>query len=173
MAFSSVYAETQRTYVGTAKCKTCHKKTEKGEQFAIWQASKHATAYQTLGTEIAQKIADQVGVGNPQEAAECLRCHVTGYGVDAEFLGTKHAKEDGIGCESCHGAGGDYYKKKTMIGLISGTIEAKTVGLVKPTKAICLECHNDKSPTYVGFKFDEFLKEIAHPTPDEVKAEYR
>jgi hypothetical protein len=148
----------------------CHKKAEAGEQFAKWEASAHAKAFATLGTEEANKISEKLGFGKAQEAAECLRCHVTGHGAAAELLGPKYAKEEGVGCESCHGAGGDYQKKATMKGITMGTIDGATVGLIKPTKDTCLECHNDKSPTFAGFDYDKQLAKIAHNMPAEYKA---
>jgi len=169
----SASAETQRTFVGAAKCKTCHKKPEVGEQYPKWLETAHAKAYETLGGDTAKKIAEANGFGNPQEAPECLSCHVTGHGVAAEFLGTKYAVTEGVSCESCHGAGGDYYKKATMKSLMTGEIDGATVGLVKPTKEVCITCHNDKSPTFTEFNFDEMVKKIGHPIPDAKKAEYK
>ncbi|MDH3457110.1 MAG: multiheme c-type cytochrome [Gemmatimonadota bacterium] len=156
----------QRTFVGAAKCKTCHKKPENGEQFKIWSESAHAKAYETLASEAAKKIAADKGIADPQKADECLSCHVTGHGVAAEFLGKKYAVTDGVGCESCHGAGGDYYKKKTMIAIAGGEIDRATVGLVKPDEKVCTGCHNDKSPTFESFDFAAMSKKIAHPIPE-------
>jgi hypothetical protein len=162
--------EAKRTYVGAAKCKTCHKKEAAGAQFVKWSESAHAGAFATLASPEALEIGKKVGVEKPQESDTCLRCHVTGHGVAAELLGTKYAKEDGVGCESCHGAGGDYYKKKTMAGIVAGEIDRTTVGLTRPTTETCEGCHNDQSPTFKGFKFDEYSKKIAHPWPDAYKA---
>jgi len=153
-------------FVGVAKCKVCHKKEADGNQFGIWSESGHAKAYETLATEEAKKIGTAVGVDDPQKSDTCLRCHVTGHGAPAEMLGDKYDIADGVGCESCHGAGGDYYKKATMEGVRAGEIDAASVGLIMPTKEVCIECHNDKSPTYVKFDFDEMVKKIAHPIPE-------
>jgi cytochrome c553 len=156
----------QRTFVGAAKCKTCHKKPENGEQFKIWSESAHAKAYATLASEEAKKIAADKGIEDPQKADECLSCHVTGHGVAAEFLGKKYAVTDGVGCESCHGAGGDYYQQKTMMAITAGETDRATVGLVKPDEKVCTGCHNDKSPSFKSFDFAEMSKKIAHPIPE-------
>lgn len=168
---ASETGKVQREFVGATKCKMCHKTPEQGQQFAIWEASAHAKAYATLAGEKAKEIAKAKGIADPQKADECLQCHVTGHGVAAEFLGTKYDVAEGVSCESCHGAGGDYYKKKTMEGIASGEIEAASVGLVKPDEKLCQQCHNEKSPTYKEFKFAERVKQIAHPTPAAPKAE--
>lgn len=166
-------ADKQAQYVGASKCKTCHKKPEKGEQYKIWSESAHAKAYETLAGEKAMAIAKEKGIADPQKADECLQCHVTGHGVAAELLGTKYAVTDGVGCESCHGAGGDYYKKKTMTSISLGEVERASVGLMKPDEKTCTQCHNDKSPSFKGFDFAEMSKKIAHPMPEALKADYK
>jgi hypothetical protein len=119
-----------------------------------------------LASEEAKTIGATLGIEDPQTSDACLKCHVTGHGVAAEFLGPKHDPTEGVGCESCHGAGGDYYKKKTMVGLASGEIEPASVGLVVPTAETCMTCHNEESPTFESFDFDEMVKKIAHPVPE-------
>lgn len=160
-------------FIGTARCKTCHRKEESGEQFQKWEASAHAQAYATLGTPKAKEVAAAKGIADPQAADECLQCHVTGHGVPAELLGPKYSVEDGVGCESCHGAGGNYYKKSTMESITSGEVEGASVGLVTPTEETCVKCHNEKSPSFKGFNFEEYSAKIAHPIPEATKAEYK
>lgn len=158
--------ETQREFTGTAKCKMCHKKEADGDQAGKWEAGPHSKAYATLANEQSLAIAKEKGIENPQQADECLVCHVTAHGVDAKFLGKKHDVADGVGCESCHGAGGDYYSKKTMEAIFNGEVEAESVGLLTITEETCTVCHNEKSPTYKEFKYAEMLKQISHPYPE-------
>ncbi len=157
-------------YVGAAKCKTCHRKPETGEQYPIWENSAHSKAYETLASDEAKVIAVEKGIDNPQTAAQCLECHVTAYDADASLLGTKYSIEDGVGCESCHGPGGEYYKKKTMESITKGEIDGASVGLLVPDEATCTSCHNERSPNFDGFDFEARKAEIAHPIPDERKA---
>lgn len=170
---SDATAGEEHAYIGATKCKTCHKKPEVGEQFPLWEKSQHAQAYDTLASDEAKEIAKAKGIDNPQEADACLKCHVTGHGVKAELLGTKYDKTQGVTCESCHGPGGDYYKKKTMVAIMSGEIDGATVGLMMPDEKTCTKCHNDESPTFESFDFKEMSKKIAHPMPEEKKAEYK
>jgi hypothetical protein len=165
--------EKQRMYVGTEKCKMCHQTETQGAQYVIWKKSAHATAYTALASDEAKAAGKKAGVEDPQKAAECLKCHVTGYGVDAKYLGEKYTMTDGVGCEACHGPGGDYVSMKTMKGIASGEIEAASVGLIKPTKDTCVGCHNEKSPTFKGFEFEKMVAKIAHPIPAERKAQYK
>ena len=149
----------QYQYVGNKKCKTCHSSDKKGAQYKSWEASKHAKAYEVLASEEAKKIAQAKGIADPQKDAQCLKCHVTGYGVDAKLLGEGYKMEEGVGCESCHGAGGDYK------GVMKDSAKSKENGLIEPNEDACKKCHNDKSPTFKEFKFDEMVKKIAHPNP--------
>lgn len=159
-------AEKQREFVGAGKCKICHKTEAQGQQYPIWEKTAHANAYATLATDEAKAVAKEKGIDDPQKAAECLQCHVTGYGVAAEFLGSKYDMTEGVTCESCHGPGGDYIKKSVMKAVTAGTTEPASVGLVMPTEKVCVTCHNEKSPSYKGFNFDEMVKKIAHPMPE-------
>ena len=115
IASTAVPAFAEHGYVGVDGCKMCHKKEATGDQYGKWSAGPHAGAYATLATDAAKETAAKAGVeGNPQEAAECLKCHVTAAGADAALLGKKYKLEDGVGCESCHGAGDEYKSMKIM-----------------------------------------------------------
>jgi len=173
IAYSSAPKAADHAYVGTAKCAICHKTEAQGEMYPKWQASAHAKAYEALASDKAKEFAKAKGIADPQTSMDCLKCHVTAAGVDAALLGPKYAKEDGVGCESCHGAGADYIKKSTMEGLAGGTIEPASVGLVMPTADDCKKCHNEESPTFSGFDFDKMVAKIAHPMPAERKALYK
>ena len=71
-------------YVGTKTCGMCHKKDNEGNQLKVWEGSKHSKAYKTLLTEEANKIAKEKGAGDKAvEAEACLKCHTTGYNLDA------------------------------------------------------------------------------------------
>lgn len=154
-------------FVGVDGCKTCHKTVKSGDQYGKWMADGHSKAFATLATEEAKAVATKAGVtGNPQEAAECLQCHVTAHGVKAELIGPKFKKEDGVGCESCHGPGSKYKSKKVMEDH-DASVKA---GMIVPTEAMCKTCHNEKSPTYKPFDFKVASEKIAHPTPAETDA---
>jgi hypothetical protein len=160
-------------YVGVETCGKCHKTQSKGDQLGQWQKSKHAQAYATLATPEAKEIAKKKGIADPQKSADCLKCHVTAYGVDAALL-VKDAEgkpgvkpEDGVGCESCHGAG-SLYKSRTVMKDQKAAIAA---GLVVPDEKTCKKCHNENSPTTKPFVFAEMVKKVAHPMPEGAPAD--
>ena len=169
-------------YVGSQKCAICHKEKLLGSQFFVWKAGPHARAYETLASDRAFEFAAAAGIDEePQEARECLRCHVTGYGLPPESFARRRPNlDEGVGCESCHGPGKDYRNEKVMSDLEL----AKSKGLRIPGEKDCRKCHNEDSPAWdperyeladgrrVGFDFERAAAMIAHPIPAEVKGHY-
>ncbi len=170
-------------YVGVDKCGTCHKKELMGDQLATWRSGPHAVAFATLSNEQSLAIARERGIeGSPAEAAECLSCHATSHGLDPARVAYPVEAADGVQCESCHGPGRDYRKKKVM----SDREEALRKGLWEAGKdaGICTACHNERSPTFdpkrytlsdgshAGFDFDQAKQRILHEIPAHVKGQY-
>jgi len=149
----------QNKYVGVKMCKICHQSEKQGKQFDIWQKSKHAEAFKVLSSDTSNAIAKAKGLKKTAaESPECLECHA--ITADAKLTA------DGVQCEICHGAGSSY---KTM-AIMKDTAKALEAGLIiyKDTAAIekkCKTCHNEKSPFYKTFKFEEMWAKIKHPIP--------
>ncbi len=154
-------------FVGTATCGMCHKTEKQGQQLSIWQNSKHASAYKTLQTDEANKIAKEKGFSTPAvETPECLKCHAPEYNVDKSMLGPKFNIADGVQCETCHGAGADYKNLSVM----KDKAKAVESGLVlhDDLKTFCVTCHNSESPTIkAGETVDvnALWDKIKHPIP--------
>jgi cytochrome c554/c'-like protein len=154
-------ADPAHAYVGADKCKMCHNSAAKGAQYTKWSESAHAKAFARLASEEAKKIAAAKGIADPQKADECVRCHIAGHGAPAAKLTDKYKKEEGVGCEGCHGPGGDYWKMEVM----KDKGKAVAAGLVLPTEETCKTCHNPESPSFQGFDFAAMKAKIAHPNP--------
>lgn len=150
-------------YVGVKTCGMCHKKDESGNQLAKWQASPHAKAFETLGTDKAKELGKKAGVDNPQTSGKCLKCHSTAYNFTEAVVAApeKIKPEDGVTCESCHGPGKKYMSKATM----EDVEKAVAGGLIHPATQQCKLCHNDQSPTFKGFDEKSYAEKIAHPDP--------
>ena len=162
-------------YVGAKKCKTCHKKELIGNQYGAWEEAKHSKAFESLKGEKALEIAKEKGLSAPpHEAPECLKCHATAYGEDPSKFASKPLNpEDGVQCESCHGPGSLYRKKKTM----SDHDKSVAAGMWEPgeDEKICQKCHNKDATGWdpeEGFNFEERKEEIAHNIPEDVKGKY-
>lgn len=145
--FSSAVFSQDYKYVGAAKCKMCHNKPEKGEQYTKWENSPHAKAMESL------KGADAT---NPK----CLKCHSTAASIDKSLNGGIKV-EEGVSCESCHGPG-SVYKSATIMKNLK---LAQSKGLVMPDEKVCKTCHNEESPNYKGFDFKSYVARIAHDDP--------
>ncbi len=151
-------------YVGAKRCAMCHRGEKKGKIFEIWQGSTHAKAFETLGTPEAKEVAKKAGVdGDPQKADACLSCHITGHGKPAAAFMSSYKAEEGVTCESCHGAGSEYQKMSNM----QDQAKFLAAGGIVPKPEDCKTCHNEKSPTYKPFDYATFYKQIEHHTPAE------
>jgi len=133
------------TYVGSKKCKPCH---TKDGTYAVWEKSKHATAYKTLTNDESTKLVK--GKDATQDES-CLKCHVTD-------LATKTTYEEGIGCENCHGPGSEHIKV-VMKDKEKGKLSLKTLGT---SDKFCETCHNKNSPTFQGFDPKKDHEKIKH-----------
>jgi len=147
-------------YIGAPKCKMCHNKPDKGEQFNKWQEGPHANAMKSLSTDKAKEIASAKGIADPTTDAACIKCHATAGAVDSKLIATLNIDE-GVSCESCHGPG-SRYKGAAIMKDRELSMEN---GLILPTEEVCKSCHNEESPTYKPFNFAEASAKIAHPDP--------
>jgi len=163
-------------YVGNKTCKMCHNKKDEGAQWTKWSEMGHKKALETLKSEESVALGKELGLEKPpSEAPECLKCHVTGYDVEAKKAPAKIVPDDGIQCESCHGA------SSLHLADAKAHMKDKSIDLTKnhhlADEAICVKCHNAESPTWkedrytkedgtkVGFDFEQAAKKIAHPNP--------
>jgi hypothetical protein len=150
--------------IGIKGCAPCHRTEKQGKQVPIWQETKHAKAFQTLKTPEAAQVAAKAGVkGAAHEAQECLKCHVMeAYKTTAK---PTFSTEEGVQCESCHGAGSSYKTMAIMKDRAKSVAAGLTPVLVSDGSAEkqCKGCHNPQSPTFKGFDFKKEWPKIAHP----------
>jgi len=147
-------------YIGATKCKMCHNKPPKGEQYNVWLKGPHANAMKTLSSEESMEIAKAKGIADPTTDPCCIKCHSTVGHIDAKLVASIKVDE-GVSCESCHGPGSMYKGQSVM----KKRELAMKKGMILPTEEVCKTCHNEESPTYKPFNFAEKSALIAHPDP--------
>lgn len=149
-------------YVGVNSCITgCHQSVDSGNQYEVWNNSKHSKAFLELQTEYADSIARSLGFTTPAaETKECIKCHTLGRDFDESEFESSFDLTQGVQCESCHGPGSEYKKPSVM----KDSSEAVNKGLIIHTEKEkwCINCHNPESPTYVPFDYEPLWEMIAH-----------
>ncbi len=134
-------------YMGVKKCKMCHNKPATGAQYKQWSESKHAHAMESLK-------------GDEAKDPKCLKCHATAGSVDPSLI-VSLTVEEGVSCESCHGPGSKYFPNAIM----KNREKALENGMVIPDEKTCIACHNEESPHFKGFNYEEYKAKIVHPIP--------
>lgn len=144
----SMQENTKYHYIGIEKCASvCHNKDEMGFQYNIMKDGPHSQAYKILTSKQARHYAKNANVKvDPTESMVCLKCHVTGGGLDSSFFADTYKKDEGVTCEACHK--GPYITKAFL-----------------PTEIDCLKCHNDSVHKISEFNFKDKSAKIAHPRP--------
>jgi hypothetical protein len=124
--------------VGAAACKSCHKAESKH-----WAKTGHAHAMDVL-------------TNNPAADASCTTCHATPTAMGAMESSGSFRTDEGVGCESCHGAGAEHAKNPTaqnIVGLGETCPECVIEG-------ICTSCHTMKWDP--GWALEPRLDAIRH-----------
>jgi hypothetical protein len=108
-------AKGEPKYVGVEACTNCHEDAKK-----VWDATKHAKAYETLSSQFKEYNLD------------CVSCHVTGYDKPGGSTVTHVAELKDVQCEVCHGPGENHAKAPEKVKM----------PIVKPSADSCLSCHH-------------------------------
>lgn len=142
----------EHRYVGVASCSSsnCHGSVSPLQgsnvlqnEYTSWQEHDlHSKAYLNLTGPEAKRIGQHLGLDAPEREKLCLDCHATN--APAELRDTKFQLEDGVGCESCHGAGSGYLQSHAGRGQTHAqNVEAGLKDIVAPSKRaeLCVTCH--------------------------------
>jgi cytochrome c554/c'-like protein len=95
---TSVSAQKTFKYIGATKCKMCHNKPTKGEQYNKWNENVHAHALESLSSQKSLDVAKKLGIADPTTDAKCLKCHSTYHMADAKLHGGIKDSE-GVSCD--------------------------------------------------------------------------
>jgi len=124
----------EAAFVGNESCRECH-----DEAFPVWEASKHAHAYETL---------EAVG---KQFHLDCIGCHVTGMNQPGGVcrIDRVDGRKD-VGCESCHGPGSLHADSPTSENIVT-----------KFNERSCRGCHDPENSPH--FEFSLYLPKVLGP----------
>jgi hypothetical protein len=117
----------QEKFLGGSMCARCHQ-----AEYNSWKDSKHAHSLATLET----KAMDG--------AAECLKCHVTGYNMPSGYPSAQNELGT-VSCEQCHGF---------------GTLHGDGKFVAKPAESSCVVCHDPKNSP--KFDYKTYWEKMAH-----------
>lgn len=135
-------------YLGMEQCASvCHNNEEMGYQYDIMRNGPHSRSYIILAGKKAARFAKNINLKESSlESAVCLRCHVTGGGLDSSSFSATYKKEEGVTCEACHK--GEFITKTYL-----------------PEEKDCLVCHNNSVHKIKKFNYIINREKIAHPRP--------
>jgi len=150
---SVVFAGDGSKFMGVASCSSsnCHGSQAPRNstnvlqnEYVTWSKhDKHAQAWLVLANDRSKKIAEHLGLGDPQKEPLCLDCHAT-YVADRKHQGEKYTVEDGVSCESCHGASERWLSGHENKGSThAGNLKEGLSDIVNPDKRakLCTTCH--------------------------------
>ncbi|MBZ0201940.1 MAG: cytochrome c family protein [Ignavibacteria bacterium] len=156
---------------GSAKCGECHQLKNIGDQQSLWKSSKHSEAYQTLLSTEATNFAKSNNIEEPVKNRLCLKCHTTEFHFEGTPKTSGYDINEGVGCESCHGAGSKY----SPAWIMKDENLFKSSGGIKGDESSCKPCHSLKgnkekkiSENICPFQTEDFdyrteFQKIIHP----------
>ena len=138
-------------FVGSASCRECH-----ASEYESWSRSAHASAFDTLHER------------GEAENADCQRCHTTGFEKGGGFPQGGSPLHD-VGCESCHGPGGDHIEESSPKrgSILKLADKCDSCVLLQ----ICGSCHDPVNDPGFEFELLDKLEVIRHATAAAAGAE--
>lgn len=131
-------SEQSGSYVGSEACGECHQ--EQFESFSKYSKKSHTQR------GVLKMFSDL----EEQEKKECYECHTTGYGRGGFVSYETTPQFADVGCETCHGPGGDHAE-------YGGDTEYITR---RPLVESCEKCHN--AARVKDFNYKPLLYSGAH-----------
>jgi len=109
--------ESEQKFIGAVGCRSssCHGGAgEKRNQYVTWSRQDfHARAYAILLDARSARMAESAGIGEAQSSARCTVCHSPLQSVAQTRLAPTAHPDEGVSCESCHGAAGPWLRGHT------------------------------------------------------------
>ncbi|MGH8101898.1 MAG: multiheme c-type cytochrome [Chthoniobacterales bacterium] len=149
-------------FVGAIGCRSssCHGGAgPKREQYTIWSRQDfHAKAFAILTDARSARIAETIGGGDAPNNARCTICHSPFRSVAPTRLASTAHPDEGVSCESCHGAAGAWLRGHTRpdwtyaMRVSAGMRDLRSLYVRANT---CVACHQH---------IDDAILKAGHPT---------
>jgi hypothetical protein len=154
--------EPSALFIGAGGCKSssCHGGTgEKRSQYITWSRQDfHTRAFAILLDARSARIAETVGIGEAQSSARCTVCHSPFQSVAPMRLASTAHPDEGVSCESCHGAAGSWLRGHTRTDwnyAMRVTAGMRDLRSLYVRANACVACHQN---------IDKDLLKAGHPT---------
>jgi hypothetical protein len=153
-------------YLGYASCQSssCHGGSERGEVITWKEKDFHSRAFVILTTARSARMAETLHLGDATKSARCTVCHSPFQTLPAETLAATAHSNEGVSCESCHGAADTWirahtrpdftYKNRLAVGM------RDLRGLYARANA-CVSCHENIEPAILAAGHPELIFELA------------
>ena len=145
--------ESGGAFVGSIGCKSssCHGGAgPKRSQYFTWsQKDYHTKAYVVLLNSRSERIAESLGIPAAQTSARCTVCHSPLQSVAPSRLASAAAPDEGVSCESCHGAAGGWLRGHTRLDWTYNTRVAagmRDLRNLYVRATACAACHQNLAP---------------------------
>jgi hypothetical protein len=145
--------ETEGAFVGSIGCKSssCHGGAgPKRSQYITWsQKDFHTKAYAVLLNARSERIAEGLGIAAAQSSARCTVCHSPLQSVAPSRLTRTAHPDEGVSCETCHGAAGSWLRGHTRPDWTYNTRVAAGMHDLRNLYVranACVACHQNLAP---------------------------
>jgi hypothetical protein len=149
-------------FMGTGSCSSsnCHGAVQPQKnshvlqnEYSTWiKHDKHSKAYAALLSPEGKRMAAHLNIKDATEEPRCLKCHAT-YVPEASLRGEKFQIEDGVSCESCHGAAEKWLSRHAQVGATHQENMANGLADVVTSENradLCLSCHYGNDDRFVS-----------------------
>jgi hypothetical protein len=140
-------------FVGSIGCKSssCHGGAgPKRSQYITWsQKDFHTKAYAVLLNARSERIAEGLGIAVAQSSVRCTVCHSPFQSVAPSRLTRAAHPDEGVSCETCHGAAGNWLRGHTRpdwtysIRVAAGMHDLRNLYV---RANACAACHQNLAP---------------------------
>jgi hypothetical protein len=145
--------ESGGTFVGSVGCKSssCHGGAgPKRSQYFTWsQKDYHTKAFALLLNSRSERIAEGLGIPAAQTSARCTVCHSPFQAVPPSRLASNTAPDEGVSCESCHGAASGWLRGHTRLDWTYNTrvgAGMRDLRNLYVRATACAACHQNLAP---------------------------